>query len=630
MRGDVVVGTDRRDRDATRTLEQRTEDRVRWMDDSRNDDADGRSTTVSVSQPPSGGGVFGVARALSDATHGPTLTKVLVFALLREFKPSEPFLVATYVNHGFAASHITSQIFPAWAYARVPSLVLMACSAKHFGCKATVLSGTAAACFTVAVTLFVTHGTNAYDCLLIASQATAAFSQASHQAFLGLTFATLPPRYHPAAAHGVKAVALLATAGSSLCGQVLWGRGYQKSVFVTTLAAQLVSGFVATLFTEREGEGEGAAASNGENNCNAESLSSSSDVQQPLGFEKSGHGNKNNPTQRWSATQAVTRALKNQRVFFWCLWSLSCAPTHAFVAGNWQLLFVGAKHEDEDETPLGNDVSSLANNNGNGFFLAAMQIAAFAATLAVGGVAYPGTDRKKQTGPHRVRDETKRNTLPNEVSLVPSMAVMALALFAAGFGWRRERGYADSISRCAVVVFVCVFESTSSVCAACLGAEAKQLAVAGASSLPETANFDEEFVLDHTADETRGDSQLSTADNADDDDPPRRAAETRAPNSQPPLSSRLTWLFALLSLAGYCVEVMTEAVTEVARLTIQKRFQLRSAGLLVFTGVVFGTRRACVSRSAQLSRAAEEECEGDDLDGDELTDPLLRGRPEHD
>ena len=57
------------------------------------------------------------------------------------------------------------------------------------------------------------------------------------------------------------------------------------------------------------------------------------------------------------------------------MWSLSCAPTHAFVAGNWQLLFVGAKHEDEDEKPLGNDVSSLANNNGNGFFLAAMQIA---------------------------------------------------------------------------------------------------------------------------------------------------------------------------------------------------------------------------------------------------------------
>lgn len=602
MRSGVVIGTDRRDRDATRVLEQRTEDRVRWMDDGRNDDAedDGVVTTTSVSQP-SGGGVFGVARALSDATHGPTLRKALLFTLLREFKPSEPFLVATYVNHGFAASHVTSQIFPAWAYARVPSLVLMACSAKRFGCKATVLSGTAAACFTVLVTLLVQHGTSLSDCLLIASQASAAFSNASHQAFLGLTFATLPRRIHPAAAHGVKAVALLGNAGSSLCGQVLWGAGYQKSVFVTTLAAQLVSGFVATLFTEHEGEGEGAAASNGENDCNAESLSLPSDVQQPWGFEKSGHGHKNNPAQRWSATRAVSRALKNPRVFLWCLWSVSCAPTHAFVAGNWQLLFVGGLDE-----AFGKDSSPGVRSNdkgfkNDGFFLAATQIAAFAATLAVGGLAYrKGTD---QVGRER------RTTLPSVISLVWSMAVMALAIFLAGFGWRST--CADAISRCAVVLFVCVFESTSSVCAACLGTEARQ--VAGASSIPDAAS---------DVDETQVDSELVLDPNADDGDGLCRARETRTPFSESS-ATRLALLFALLSAAGYCVEWMTQAVTDFAHLTIQKRFQLRAGGLLVFTGVVFAARRVCVSRRARLAAAGEESR------GDELADPLLCGKSEH-
>lgn len=463
--------------------------------------------TASTSAKPSGG-VFGVLRALSDDRHGRQLRAILLFTLSRDFKPSEAFVVEMYVTHGFTRETITSEIFPAWTYARVPSLLAVMLLSNYLGCKKTVLLGVLSAVFTVLITLFVTHETSYATVWLLVSQVSVAFSFASHQAFVGMTFATLPLAKHPAAAHGIKAVTLVATSVSSLLGQAVVSEHRVAFAFVLTLATQGWSAYLAGQLAE----GEAADASNE----NSDALITDGD-----------DASENDSLGGSTTVTAIATAPRTAAVYLWCLWSVAFAPPHAFVSGNWQLLF---------RSHTGKQSHS---DFGNGYFLATQQLVALAVTFLVGALAYRGA---KQTNKHK-------NTLPSFVILVGSVFTGAVCVFIAG------SRVGETIVRCALVVVVAVFESVSSVCAATVASQAKQVTYVSRSSPSSQGSSDE--------DETRRDPN----------------AHQHSQN----IATRLTFLFALLSVAGYVVELITESVTDTLYLSIRPRFIARSMVLFVAT-----------------------------------------------
>ena len=153
-------------------------------------------------RPPSfpGGGLRGILRASRDPSSGPRLRRLLLFTSLREFKPSEPFLVELYESRGLGAGTLTNDVFPAWTHARLPALVFVCAVAARFGCRRAVILGTACGMVTVGMTaafaLFA-RAMNADAPTVLgvpalawarASQVFAAVAFASHQAFLGIAF----------------------------------------------------------------------------------------------------------------------------------------------------------------------------------------------------------------------------------------------------------------------------------------------------------------------------------------------------------------------------------------------------------------------------------------------------------
>ena len=105
-------------------------------------------------RPPSspGGGLRGILRALRDPSSGPRLRRLLLFTSLREFKPSEPFLVELYEARGLSPGTLTRDVFPTWTHARLPALFFVCAFAARFGCRRAVILGTACGMVTVGMT----------------------------------------------------------------------------------------------------------------------------------------------------------------------------------------------------------------------------------------------------------------------------------------------------------------------------------------------------------------------------------------------------------------------------------------------------------------------------------------------
>ena len=577
------------------------------------------------------GGLRGILRALRDPSCGPRLRRLLLFTSLREFKPSEPFLVELYETRGLTSGALTRDVFPSWTHARLPALILVCAFAARLGCRRAVILGTVSGMVTVGMTvsfaLFVKAHVSKEDeaedeaasdedrneealyvfgvpalAWVRASQAFAAFAFASHQAFLGIAFSSPSSRSYapthvsrtyayerigtrpdprrirfekekvahasrafPATSHGVKAATLLSTCVSAVVGQALVrSKAPLVSLFSITFLTQTGSLIVAGSFTEEEEEETLERDDGMDDVADAPSLreasSEASDARRAF-------------LDVLRRTFRASRAIvSDPSVAAWCLWSVASAPTHAFVAANWQTLVADAGGDDETKTTK----SAFAF----GAWLAARRAAAFLATLFVGAFAYgalvtsgreeeeeeeeeetserPPRERPPRERPPRERppranlDATIRAAGRNEgtssrlaatlAAGSASLGALSFSLLGASFA-RRE-----TVAAVFVTFFSCVFEATSSVCAAAVGLGAARVFHARAD-----AAADGDVFSDATF---RGEKKNLSA---------RRRATS------------LAFVFASLSACGYAVDTGTQGVTDLLSLDVRERFETRAA-----------------------------------------------------
>ena len=585
-------------------------------------------------RPPSfpGGGLRGILRASRDPSSGPRLRRLLLFTSLREFKPSEPFLVELYESRGLGAGTLTNDVFPAWTHARLPALVFVCAVAARFGCRRAVILGTACGMVTVGMTaafaLFA-RAMNADAPTVLgvpalawarASQVFAAVAFASHQAFLGIAFShpsadasfdeasaegsetrgEAVTRTFPAVAHGVKAATLLATCVSALLGQALARFGAPlASLLALTFATQTGSLLVARAFEKDISiSGEEAlprtlprtshAVDEGNEGNRLLGSASGSEAVFPERTSVVGSNRrrfaKRTPRSFFFGARAFFRAsylasraiVADPSVAAWCLWSVASAPTHAFVAANWQTLVTetpGCEETRGDETG--------AKTFAFGAWLASQRAAACLATLAFGAVAYgalvrsgPGDEqdtkrRRDRSSPPNASRETggggtnvgraasRRDDDDDEArdatEAASSVSSSRNVAFRSGFVNPERSLFAASASLGAsacfllgaslaatrtsaalfVTAFVCVFEAVSSVCAAAVGLEAGR-----AVTSERTTNSLAEAV---------------------------------------PRATSLAFVFASLSACGYAVDASTQGVTDLLSLDVRRRFEARAA-----------------------------------------------------
>ena len=619
-----------------------------------------------------GGGLRGILRASRDPSSGPRLRRLLLFTSLREFKPSEPFLVELYESRGFGTETLTNDVFPAWTHARIPALVLVCAVAARFGCRRAVILGTACGMVTVGMTAtFAMNAMNAMNADAMnadaptvlgvpalkwarASQVFAAVAFASHQAFLGIAFSdpsadasfdeasaeaararrfrggtreqrerlvyeTSPAspsrirgvsvygdavtRTFPAVAHGVKAATLLATCVSALLGQALARFGAPlASLLALTFATQTGSLLVARAFEKDIKDisisGEEAlprtlattvAADEGNEGVLGSASGSETAAAERNGTSVVGSSRFAKRTPRSFGARAFFRAsylasraiVADPSVAAWCLWSVASAPTHAFVAANWQTLVTETPGPDGtrgDETG--------AKTFAFGAWLAAQRAAACLATLAFGAVAYgalirsgPGRAAARRDDddddedhdaeyPARVSSSRRSGFVNPERSLFAASASLgASACFLLGASLAATRTSAALF----VAAFVCVFEATSSVCAAAVGLEAGRAVLRAA---PERLSL--------------------------------------------PRATSLAFVFASLSACGYAVDVSTQGVTDLLSLDVRRRFEARAAfaafaavAFLVFLSTRWFARRA-KTKTRSFSVTGETESDADD------------------
>ena len=109
------------------------------------------------------------------------------------------------------------------------------------------------------------------------------------------------------------------------------------------------------------------------------------------------------------ASYLASRAIvADPSVAAWCLWSVASAPTHAFVAANWQTLVTetpGCEETRGDETG--------AKTFAFGAWLAAQRAAACLATLAFGAVAYGALVRSGPGDEQHTKRRRDRSSPPN-------------------------------------------------------------------------------------------------------------------------------------------------------------------------------------------------------------------------
>ena len=122
-------------------------------DDAHDDAHDDAPSTSGRSPSSPSGGLRGILRALRDPSCGPRLRRLLLFTSLREFKPSEPFLVELYETRGLTSGALTRDVFPSWTHARLPALILVCAFAARLGCRRAVILGTVSGMVTVGMTV---------------------------------------------------------------------------------------------------------------------------------------------------------------------------------------------------------------------------------------------------------------------------------------------------------------------------------------------------------------------------------------------------------------------------------------------------------------------------------------------
>ena len=592
-------------------------------------------------RPPSspGGGLRGILRALRDPSSGPRLRRLLLFTSLREFKPSEPFLVELYEARGLSPGTLTRDVFPTWTHARLPALFFVCAFAARFGCRRAVILGTACGMVTVGMTatfaLFACATANATDVAADArsdsvdsvgastvlgvpgpawarlSQVFAAFAFASHQAFLAIAFsnagidtkteaggtqrregttalchtrravsreedAAAAAFSIPAAAHGVKAATLAATCVSAVLGQCLARFGAPlASLVVITFATQTGSLLVARAFEEDLEENTEEDLKEEETETAIRSGEERRDGRQRgtprVWFTKGTRSFRGSASAVCLALRAIAA---DPSVTAWCLWSIASAPTHAFVAANWQTLV--------SEAPARGDATDA--KFAFGAWLAAQRAAAFLATLAMGAFAYGALGETE-------RDTTDRRSSPfaDRSPFAASASLGAMACFLLGAALAETRTSAALF----VAAFVCVFEATSSVCAAAVGIEAGR-AMTRASRAPATSRAAperREEASDATDFFSRGGRKRSR----------RLGARGRA--------TSLAFVFAALSACGYAVDVSTQGVTDLLSLDVRLRFETRAAVAAAASAAFLARRvaRAPEAPGAFASRRASDD-----------------------
>ena len=551
-----------------------------------------------------GGGLRGILRASRDPSSGPRLRRLLLFTSLREFKPSEPFLVELYESRGLGAGTLTNDVFPAWTHARLPALVLVCAVAARFGCRRAVILGTACGMVTVGMTatfaLFAMNAMNAdamnADAPTVlgvpalkwarASQVFAAVAFASHQAFLGIAFSDhgeAVTRTFPAVAHGVKAATLLATCVSALLGQALARFGAPlASLLALTFATQTGSLLVARafekdIFFEKEEAlprtlATTVAADEGNEGVLGSASGGETAAAERNGTSVVGSSRFAKRTPRSFGARAFFRAsylasraiVADPSVAAWCLWSVASAPTHAFVAANWQTLVAETPGPDGtrgDETG--------AKTFAFGAWLAAQRAAACLATLAFGAVAYGALVR---SGPGPAASSVSSSRVSSGLVRLERSLFAASASLGASACFLLGASLAETRTSAALFVaaFVCVFEATSSVCAAAVGLEAgralkKSAAPEGA---PVSLGARETAVVIHRA-------------------------------------TSLAFVFASLSGCGYAVDASTQGVTDLLSLDVRRRFEARAAFAAAASGafLVFLSARFFVARRDETDAA---------------------------
>ena len=565
------------------------------------DDAHDDAPSTS-GRPPSSpsGGLRGILRALRDPSCGPRLRRLLLFTSLREFKPSEPFLVELYETRGLTSGALTRDVFPSWTHARLPALILVCAFAARLGCRRTVILGTVSGMVTVGMTvsfaLFVkahvskegqaedeaasdedpneqalyVFGVPALAWVRL-SQAFAAVAFASHQAFLGIAFSTpspspsprsyasayvsapyvsrigTPTRFDarrireekelvsasktvPATSHGVKAATLLSTCVSAVIGQALLrSNAPLVSLFAITFLTQMGS-LIVVLCSFTEEEETRVSRDDEDDEVDAPSLI---DVLR--------------------RTVRASRAIvSDPSVAAWCLWSVASAPTHAFVAANWQTLVADKVGGDETKT------RAFAY----GAWLAAQRAAAFLATLFVGAFAYGALvthhSREEEEEEEEEGETSETSARPPRAATTTlascsfSLGALSFSLLGASFARR------TTVVAVFVTFFFCVFEATSSVCAAAVG-----LGAASASGFETSADASER-VGDGGSASFRGE---------------KKSARRRA--------TSLAFVFASLSAFGYLVDVGTQGVTDLRKLGVRERFETRAA-FVTIASAAFG------------------------------------------
>ena len=390
-------------------------------------------------------------------------------------------------------------------------------------------------------------------------------------------------RTFPAVAHGVKAATLLATCVSALLGQALARFGAPlASLLALTFATQTGSLLVARAFEKDISiSGEEAlprtlattvAADEGNEGVLGSASGSEASVVGSSRFAKRtprSFGGRAFFRASYLASRAI---VADPSVAAWCLWSVASAPTHAFVAANWQTLVTETPGPDGtrgDETG--------AKTFAFGAWLAAQRAAACLATLAFGAVAYgalirsgPGRAATRRDDddddddedhdaeyPARVSSSRRSGFVNPERSLFAASASLgASACFLLGASLAATRTSAALF----VAAFVCVFEATSSVCAAAVGLEAGRAVLRAA---PERLSL--------------------------------------------PRATSLAFVFAALSACGYAVDVSTQGVTDLLSLDVRRRFEARAAFAAFASGAFLVFLSARFAKPRSFSETGETE-----------------------
>jgi hypothetical protein len=487
-------------------------------------------------------------RALLAATRAPSspLPTLLLFVLLHDFRPSEPFLVEHYVRAlGVDATYVAERVFPLFTYARMPCLAIVAlwssAGRRRRGggrrCLAVVIAGACASVLATTLTLSISSissiggGARASAtasepsarvvAVLATSQALVAFAFASHQALIGWLFQSSVARGGgalAAATHGVKAAALLASGASALFGQAMRASGAPlEALFATTACVSVVAVAVAARLRADDDDA---------------TRSSSSPEGRRVGVVVRARPRRDGGFAR------TARAMPRD-AWLWCAWSVACAPSHAYVASNWQA--------------LASTAGGPTAGGFNGYFSSAQYALAAIATMALGRVAY----RRRRAVAGVAAAANARGWIAPAATATLAASTAALAAWGAGRWVSSSGGIDAAVGYAALLIFACAFEATSGVCAAAMGKGARVGAAAASRDNDRRAE--------------RGSASGGQVSDDDDDDDDDDAAL---------VGGHVTALFSLVSAVGYILASAAQAAFDArGGVSLATRFASHAAWL---------------------------------------------------